>query len=165
MKTIIKAIPFLCICSTIVAEKEHVELKRVELPDLSTVWEHCKEYVLTPIVINIVNKKVADMEVGELSKTLETKIHALMGEFIKLGTAAKELSKNNGPKEELNALHKKMADIYHQVRPAESTVRGMYPKMVKLFDQLNTLYPDQYTQLDYTIIEEEVKTHKDGWFR
>lgn len=127
----------------------------VSIPDLTVFWENCREYILGPIVSNIVDKKVKDMSVGDLSKALESKIANVMADFIKVGTKAKELSQKDGDKDTIAAYHYSMAQLFHMVRPAEATVRGMYPKMVKLFDQLNKLYPDQYTQLDYEIDEKQ----------
>lgn len=138
------------------AEKEAAPQKQevvVSLPELSKVWENCKEYILSPIVINIVNKKVTDMKVGELSAMLENKIQTIMAEFINLGNQAKQLSSDKANKDAIQKIHAQMAELFHQLRPAETTVRGMYPKMIKLFDQINKLYPDQYTQLDYVIDE------------
>lgn len=125
----------------------------ITLPDMTAFWASCKEYILGPVVNNIVEKRVQEMSIGALSKTLENKVNIVMADFIKEGNVAKELSSNNGSKEEIKCHHILMAELFHSVRPAESTVRGMYPKMIKLFDQLNKLYPDQYTQLDYQIDE------------
>lgn len=121
--------------------------------DLAVFWDSCREYILGPIVTNMVDKKVKDMGIGNLSHVLEEKISAVMGEFIKLGNQAKQLSGDKANKDAIQKIHAQMAELFHQLRPAEATVRGMYPKMIKLFDQINKLYPDQYTQLDYVIDE------------
>lgn len=125
----------------------------LSIPDMNAFWASCKEYILGPIVNNIVEKRVQEMSIGDLSKTLQNKVNIVMADFIKEGNAAKELSLKNGSTDEIKCHHIIMSELFHQVRPAEATVRGMYPKMVKLFDQLNKLYPDQYTQLDYVIDE------------
>jgi len=125
----------------------------LSIPDMNAFWASCKEYILGPIVNNIVEKRVQEMSIGDLSKTLESKVNTVMAEFIKEGNAAKELSLKKGNVDEIKCHHIIMSELFHTVRPAEATVRGMYPKMVKLFDQLNKLYPDQYTQLDYVIDE------------
>lgn len=125
--------------------------------DVGWLMKQIQDYIVGPIFSSFVERKMGEMDIGQLHRILEKRINETMAAFIEVGKEAKDLVEAKADKAAIKEKHEVMANIFHTLRPAEVTVRAMYPKMSGLFDQLNKQYPDQYTQFTYSL-DEDAKT-------
>ena len=120
-----------------------------------------KAYVYVPSTKIITNNILDKLDLKDLVKLLDSRIHSVVNDILTLNKEAseiysKQISSTNGDRDKIRELYIQMASIYESLRIVDYRVKILYPEphMTKLFEVLQKIYNKQY-QITYNPEEDK----------
>lgn len=134
----------------------YAEEQKQETNNLDKAMDFFKAYVYVPSTKIITNNILDKLDLKDLVKLLDSRIHSVVNDILTLNKEASEIYNKNGDRDKIRELYIQMASIYESLRIVDYRVKILYPEphMTKLFEVLQKIYNKQY-QITYNPEEDK----------